>query len=53
LGTGTSYLEDCAAPYLPLPGGQINIKRLVNANIAEPSKQKITGTHIVSGILIF
>jgi hypothetical protein len=43
-GTLTHYLEDTAAPYLPLPAGQVNIKRLVNANIAEPSKQKITGT---------
>jgi hypothetical protein len=37
------YLDDAAAPYLPLPAGTINIKRMVNANIAEPSKQKITG----------
>jgi hypothetical protein len=43
-GNLTHYLEDTAAPYLPLPAGQVNIKRLVNANIAEPSKQKITGT---------
>jgi hypothetical protein len=42
-GTLTQYMEDTAAPYLPLPAGQVNIKRLVNANIAEPSKQKITG----------
>ena len=38
-----NYIDDTAAPYLPLPAGQINIKRLVNANIAEPSKQRITG----------
>jgi hypothetical protein len=37
------YLDDAAAPYLPLPAGTINIKRMVNANISEPSKQKITG----------
>mmetsp|Transcript_27975 Transcript_27975/g.47883 ORF Transcript_27975/g.47883 Transcript_27975/m.47883 type:complete len:541 (-) Transcript_27975:91-1713(-) len=37
-----NYIDDTAAPYLPLPAGQINIKRLVNANIAEPSKQRIT-----------
>jgi hypothetical protein len=43
-GNLTHYLEDTAAPYLPLPAGQVNIQRLVNANIAEPSKQKITGT---------
>lgn len=38
-----NYIDDTAAPYLPLPAGQINIKRMVNANIAEPSKQRITG----------
>jgi hypothetical protein len=27
----------------PLPAGSINILRLVNANIAEPSSQRITG----------
>lgn len=46
-GSAASYLDDVAAPYLPLPAGQINIKRLVNANIAEPSKQKITGGLVV------
>lgn len=39
------YIDDTAAPYLPLPAGQINIKRMVNANIAEPSKQRITGEY--------
>ncbi len=38
-----NYIDDTAAPYLPLPAGAINIKRMVNANIAEPSKQRITG----------
>lgn len=41
---GTSaYIDDTAAPYLPLPAGMLNIKRLVNANVAEPSNQTITG----------
>lgn len=48
-GAAVPYLDDTAAPYLPLPSGQLNIKRLVNANIAEPSKQKITGTSGGSG----
>ena len=41
----TLYLEDSAVPSQPLPAGAINIKRLVNANIAEPSKQRITGMY--------
>lgn len=29
--------------HLPLPAGKINIQRVTNANIAEPSKNSITG----------
>lgn len=43
----STYIDDTAAPYLPLPAGMLNIKRLVNANIAEPSNQKITGACVV------